>query len=76
MTTCTTEEAKNYKCCMMDKQCEGDACMAWKKVYVNDQTLSAASEIADSMNWYGMSHTVKTVRIVDSGKGHCGHIKY
>ncbi len=27
---CKPEEAKDYKCCAMDKNCEGPACMAWR----------------------------------------------
>lgn len=31
------EEAKNYKCCQMNKMCEGNKCMAWSHGYTANE---------------------------------------
>ena len=58
------EEAGNYKCCKMDKQCEGDKCMGW----VNQCTFSEEVK----RDWKHLMF--RPMADVPTGKGYCGHI--
>lgn len=56
---CRPEEAKNFKCCVMDKQCEGAACMAWRQ------------EVRQSVD-LRKSQFPSPPRLEETGRGYCG----
>lgn len=66
MNLCKPEEAQKYKCCSMDKMCEGSDCMAWKKHYVADENLPPISRdmCAPALP-----------QLKDSGMGFCGLVR-
>lgn len=61
-----SSEAYAYKCCAMDKQCEGNRCMAWKIHWV----VQAADQVA-----FQKARFVPVPKFEDSGKGYCGLMK-
>ena len=71
MIICDSEYAKtNFICCVMDKLCSGDLCMAWTKHLIPAEPqptpVTSVGKFPDP--------PPKTV-MVDYGKGYCGRCK-
>ena len=60
---CKPEDAKNFKCCMMEKACEGDKCMAWRTHYEEDPFAPQR---------FGFRNYPLPRPYVESDKGYCG----
>ena len=70
MLRCKSEEAGQYKCCTMDKQCEGDECMAWRDAYIPDPQGFKEGYRHGGGGAGGMSSPPPPMR--KSGLGYCG----
>lgn len=55
---CKPEDAKNYRCCAMDKPCDGDRCMAWRDEFAEDK---AAPKML-----------LEPFPLKNTGRGYCG----
>lgn len=63
MTVCKSEEAGNYKCCTMDKPCDGNNCMAWVRKLKDDPNAPVQR---------GFRNLPMPPIQIDSGFGYCG----
>ena len=70
MVVCKPEEARIFSCCVMQKYCEGNACMAWTK-----HLIPAENQPEYKFSKSGFPTTPPKTVMVDSGKEYCGRCK-
>lgn len=66
---CHPNEAKNYLCCMMDKPCEGHACMAWKVHFIPEPHIHSEASARGNIMYLAPQP------LVASDKGYCGMVR-